>query len=102
MILGRPWMKKHRVLLDMIYDSITFFSGFCTYLGTFLYFILSKPIEKTKEIFEAKQEQDITSNCILKRDSIENLDGFLKTTKKIVKKRIRLAKAFKQKLNMRK
>lgn len=24
MILGRPWMKKHRVLLDMINNSITF------------------------------------------------------------------------------
>ena len=32
MILGRLWMKKYGVLLDMINDSITFFSRYCTYL----------------------------------------------------------------------
>ena len=36
----------------------------------------------------------------MKRDSVENLDGFLKTTEKIIKKKRRLANAFKQKLNM--
>ena len=36
----------------------------------------------------------------MKRGFIENLDGFLKTTEKIVKKRGRLANAFKQKSNI--
>ena len=99
-ILGRPWMKKHGVLLDMIYDSITFSSGFCTHLGTSLSPIPPKPIEETKEISEAKEQPDITPNRILKRGSIENLDGFLKTTEKIVRKKRRLAIAFKQKSNM--
>ena len=55
MILGRPWMKKHGVLLDMIHDSITFSPGFCTHLGTSLSPIPPKPIEETKEISEAKE-----------------------------------------------
>ena len=38
----------------------------------------------------------------MKRDLIENLDGFLKTTKKIIKKKRRLANVFKQKLNISK
>ena len=38
----------------------------------------------------------------MKRGSIENLDGFLKTTEKIVKKRRWLANAFKQKSNIEK
>ena len=36
----------------------------------------------------------------MKRGLIENLDGFLKLTKKIVKKKRRLANAFKQKFNI--
>ena len=97
MILGRFWMKKHVVLLDMIYNFITFFLGFYTYLVTFLSPILSKLIKEIKKISKAKRQQDITLNRILKKDSIEKLDGFLKTTKKIVKKKERLANAFKQK-----
>ena len=100
MILGRPWMKKHGVLLDMIHDSITFSLGFYLHLGIFLSLIPPKSTEKTKEIFEAKQQQDITLNRILKRSSIKNLDSFLKTIENIVKKKRRLANAFKQKSNM--
>ena len=55
MILGRPWMKKHGVLLNMIHDSITFSPGFCMYLGTSLSPIPPKLIEETKEISETKQ-----------------------------------------------
>ena len=102
MNLDRPWIKKHEVLLDIIYDFITFSPGFCIYLKTFLSSKFSKPIEETKKIFEAKQQQDITSNRILKSGLIENLDGCLKTTKKIVKKKRRLANAFKEKPNMEK
>ena len=84
----------------MIYNFIIFFPRFCTHLGTSLSFIPLKPIEKTKKISKAKQQQDITPNRILKRDLIKNLDGFLKTIEKIVKKKRRLANAFKQKLNI--
>ena len=84
----------------MIYDFIPFSSGFCIYLRTFLSLIPSKPIKKTKKISKAKRQQDITLNRILKRVFIENLDDFLKRTKKIVKKKRRLANIFKQKSNM--
>ena len=84
----------------MIHDSIAFFLEFYMYLKTSLSSILPKLIEKTKKIFEAKQKQDITPNRILKRGLIENLNGFLKTTKKFIKKKRRLVNAFKQKLNI--
>ena len=48
-----------------------------------------------KKISKAKQEQDITLNCILKRSLIANLDSFLKTKEKIIKKKKRLANVFK-------
>ena len=38
----------------------------------------------------------------MKRGSIENLDGFLKTVEKILKKKKRLANTFKQKSNISK
>ena len=87
-------------MLDIINDSIIFSLGFCIHLEISLSFIPSKPIEKTKKIFKAKQQQDIILNRILKRGSIKNLDGFLKTTEKIVKKKRQLANVFKQKLNI--
>ena len=95
-------MKKHGVLLNMINNSITFSPRFCTHLRTSLSPISPKPIEETKEISETKRQQDITPNRILKRGSIKNLDSFLKTIEKIVKKRRRLANAFKQKSNIEK
>ena len=54
-IFGRLWIKKHKVLLDIINNSIILFLRFCIYCETFLFFISSKLIEKTKKIFEAKQ-----------------------------------------------
>ncbi len=92
MIPGRPWMKKHGVLLDIINDSITFSPEYSPHLGTPLFPISFKLIEVTKTIPEAIEE-DIVPNRILKRGSAENLDNFLKTTEKISKKKRRLANA---------
>ena len=80
-------MKKHKVLLNMIYNFIIFFPGFYMHLKTSLSPIPYKLIKETKKIFEAKQQQDITLNRILKRSLIENINGFLKTTEKTVKKK---------------
>ena len=99
-ILGRPWRKKHGALLDMIHDFIIFSPGFCTHLGAPLSPISPKPIEETRTISEAKQQQNITPNRIFQRGSVENLDNFLKTIEKISKKKRRLANAFKRKLSM--
>ena len=87
-------------MLDIIYDFNIFFSEFYIYLGISLSFIPLKPIKKTKKMFKVKQQQDITLNRNLKKGSIQNLDGFLKTTKKILKKKKQLAYDFKQKLNI--
>ena len=100
MIFGRPWIKKHGVLLDMIPNSITFSPRFCMHLRISFSSIPLKPIEETKKISETKQQQDIIPNRTLKKGFIENLDGFLKITEKIVRKKKRLAIAFKQKSNM--
>ena len=91
MILGRPWMKKHGILLDMINDSITFSPGYCTHLGAPLFPIPPKP-KGTETIPEARQ-QDIFPNHILKRGSDENLDDFLRTPQKISNKKRRLINA---------
>ena len=54
MILVYPLIKKHRVLFNIVYDFITYFSRFYIHLETFLFFVPSKPIEKTKKTFKAK------------------------------------------------
>ena len=74
MILGRLYMKKNRILLDMINDFITFSLGYCTHLGAPLFLIPSKP-EGIETISEVRQ-QDIFLDCILKSGSDENLDDF--------------------------
>lgn len=81
----------------MTYNSITPFSRFYIYFETLLFFISFKLIKESNKIFQAKQQLDITLNRILKRGSSKNLDGFLKTTKKILKKKSWLANTFKQK-----
>ena len=53
-ILSRPLIKKHRVLLDIIYDFITFFPRFYIYFRINLSYIPSKPIEKIKKIAKTK------------------------------------------------
>ena len=98
MILGRPWMKKHGILLDMINDSITFSPGYCTHLGAPLFPIPPKP-EGTETIPEARQ-QDIFPNRILKRGSDENLDDFLRIPQKISNKKRRLINVSKRKQSM--
>ena len=78
MIFGHLYVKKHGVMLNMINNSITFFSGYYTHLEAPLSPISPKS-KGTKTIFEAKQ-QDIFPNHILKRGSDENLDNFLRTS----------------------
>lgn len=70
-------MKKRRVLLNMINDSITFSFEYYTFLEAFLSPISLKP-KKTKTIVEVRQ-LDIISNRILEKSFDENLDDFLRT-----------------------
>ena len=77
MILGRPWMKKHRVLLDMINDCISFFLGYCSHPGAPLVLVPTIPTAET-EIISMATQQDVLPNRILKRGSAEKIDDFLK------------------------
>lgn len=54
-ILDYQWVKKYRILLNIINNSITFFSEYYIYLGAFLSLILPKPIKKIVTISKVKQ-----------------------------------------------
>ena len=49
MILGHPGMKKYRVLLNMINNSIIFSSKYCIHPGALLFLVFIMP-EKNIEI----------------------------------------------------
>ena len=51
MILGRLWMKKHGVLLDIINNSITFFPRYCKHFEALLSLIPLKSINKAFKKF---------------------------------------------------
>lgn len=93
-------MKKHRILLNMINNFITFFLRYYIYFDILLSLTFPK-LKETKIIPEAKYK-NIVQNQILKRRSNKNLDNFLRTTQKLSDKKQRLINASKQKLNMSK
>lgn len=76
MIFGHLYMKKHKVLLNMINNSITFFSKYYMYFRAFSSPILLK-LEEIDIIPKVKQ-QDILPNYTLKKGSNENLEDLLK------------------------
>ncbi len=86
MILGRPWMKKYGVLLDMINDCILFSPGYCSHLGAPLVPVPTMPTVET-EIISMVTQQDVLPDQILKRGSAEKIDDFLKIPEKISKKK---------------
>ncbi len=101
MILSYLWIKKHRVLLDIVNNFITFFpESYCIHLRAFL---SSMPwnLERTEIISTTKQE-DIILKQILKREIDEKLDDFSSTIIKILSKKRRLLNAFKRKSIKRK
>lgn len=101
MILGRLWMKKHGVLLDMINNSILFSSGYCSYFGAPLVSVPNMPKNETKIISMAIQ-QDILPYQILKKGSAEKIYDFLKIPEEISDKKRQLINASKQKLALQK
>ena len=56
MIFRYFWMKKYRILFDIINDSIRFSLGFYMHFGTFSYLIFLMPIEEIKKILKTKQQ----------------------------------------------
>ncbi len=61
MILGRSWMKKHGVLLDMINGSISFSPGYCSHPRATSVPIPTTPAAET-EITSMATQQDALPN----------------------------------------
>ena len=86
MILGRPWMKKHGVIIDMTNNSLAFWPGHCTHIGAT--FPLSPPSLST-ETAAVRIEEDITARKIIKKGSKEDMTDFLQTPNKLSSKKRR-------------
>lgn len=98
MIFGCLQIKKHRILFNIINNSIIFFPRYCIYFEAFLFSVLIIIIKKI-EIIPIVTYQDVFHNQILKRGSTKKIDDFLKTIKKTLKKR-QLVNILKQKLSI--
>lgn len=85
-ILGYPWMKKYKVLFDIINNQIIFLFGYCIYLKLSLFLIFSIVIVNIERIFIII-EKDILSNQILVKSLINKIDKLLKISKKVLKKK---------------
>ena len=59
MILGRPWMKKHGIIIDMTNNSLAFWLGHYTHIGVTSPNTLSQP-RLPVETTVIKIEKDIT------------------------------------------
>ena len=94
-------MKKHRLLLDMINNSIIFLSGYFTYPGMPSFLVLIMPMVNNKIILMATQK-DILPNHILKKSLAKKINKFLKIPKELLKKKNGLINASKQKTHMAK
>ena len=76
-IFGHPWIKKYRVLLDIINHSIIFFLQYYTYSGMSLFSLLTI-LTKKNEIIPIVTYQDVFFNQIPKKSLIKKIDEFLK------------------------
>lgn len=86
MIFSYLWIKKYKVLINILNNFIKFFSKYYTYLEVLLFSIFTMLIKKT-EIILIVINQDIFFNQIFKKDLIKKIDNFLKTLEKVLKKR---------------
>ena len=86
MILSQPWMKKHRVIIDMANDSLAFWPGHCTHIGATS--LLSSPSLLT-ETAAVRIKEDITPRKMIKRCSKEDMTNFLQTPNKLSSKKER-------------
>lgn len=85
MIFGCPQMKKHKILFDIINDSISISPKYYSHPRALQVLVSTIPRTETEIIFIATQ-QDVLSNQILKKGLTEKINDFLKTPEKILKK----------------
>ncbi len=86
MILGRPWIKKYGVIIDMTNDSLAFWTGHCIHIRVTSSIILSST-HSPMEIIVVRIEEAITSQKMIKRVSKEDMTDFLQTPDKLSSKK---------------
>ena len=99
-ILGRPWMKKHEVIIDMTNNSLVFWPGHCIYIGATFPNILSPlnlPIERASVIIE----EDIILQKMIKKVSKKDMTDFLQEPNKLSSKKRRQINESKLKASIR-
>ena len=96
-ILGRPWTKKHEVIIDMTNNSLAFWPGHCTYIGATSLLSPSSLPTKTATI---TIEEDITPQKIIKKGLKEDMTDFLQTPNKLSSKKRRQINKSKKKANI--
>ena len=94
-------MKKHEILFDIINNSITFLPGYYTHSGAPSFLLLTMPTVDT-DIIPMATQKDVLSNRILKKDSAEKIDKFLKILEELSKKKRQLINASKRIISMAK
>ncbi len=98
-ILGRPWIKKHGVIIDMTNDFLAFWPGHCTHIGAISPITLSLPSSPT-ETAAIRIEETIISRKMIKRGSKENMTDFLQMPDKLSSKKKRQINKSKQKASI--
>ena len=81
-------MKKYGVIIDIINDSLAFWSGHYTHIGAISPTTLSQP-RLPVETVVIKIEKDITPQKIIKRGLKEDMTNFLQTPNKLFSKKRR-------------
>ena len=73
MILGKPWMRKHGVILDMSCDKIMFWPGHCTHPGAPKLIELPRKLETiNKKSMDEELTTVISPQKILRRSIMED------------------------------
>ena len=86
MILGRPWMKKHGVIIDMTNNSLAFWPGHCTHIGATS---LLSPPSLPMETAAVSIEKNIKSQKMITKGSKEDMTDFLQMPNKLSSKKRR-------------
>ena len=100
MILGRPWMKKHGVIIDMTNDSLAFWPGHCTHIEVTSPTSLSQ-LRLPMKIAVIKIEKHITPQKIIKKGLKEDMTDFLQTPNGLSSKKRKQINKSKRKMNIR-
>ena len=99
MILDRPWMKKHRVIIDMMKNFLAFWPSHCTYIGATS---LLNPPSLPMETAAITIKEDITSRKMIKRGLKKDMTDFLQTPNKLSSKKRRQINKSKRKASIEK